>query len=122
MYAHFYAIDIENCLRKLFNCDHFNCHHEKFLSLLSADTIEHNWLMPIGCGLGFLYSRGNDELRNSIDEFLADYRHYLDIGLSELLRFDSRERIIDGTSYSIDFETGEDAVKHLIQALYDICK
>lgn len=117
IHAHEHAIAIEFILRHVFNCERGG-----LAGLIDADSIEFNWYPSIAAALGFMYSVAGKDDRTAIEKFVETYDYYLDIGLYELLSFDSSEKIINGKSYTIDYENGEKAVRAVITALNELCK
>lgn len=117
MNGHSYAVEIESTLRGVFNCDRGG-----FAGLIDADSIESNCYVSIACTLGYLYAKSDVLKQNEIEKFVHEYGYYLNFGIGELLLFASNERVINGSSYSIDFENGEKALETIIKALSNVCK
>lgn len=116
MDAHTYAIDMEFQLRKGLDCD-----RGAFADLINADTIESNCYASIAFTLGYLCAT-KPEKKKEIEKFINEYEYCLGFGIKGLLLFTSKERVIDGTTHSIEFDTGEDAVNSIIEALSSICE
>lgn len=117
MNAHAYAIEIEHILRNVFNCERGG-----FAGLIDADSIEHNCYVSIACALGYLYAKSDSAKQKEIEKFISDYGYCLDFGISGLLLFTSNERVINGASYSIDYNSGEKALEVIIEALSKVCR
>ena len=117
IHAHEHAIAIELILRRVFGCNRGG-----LSGLIDADSIERNWYPSIAAGLGFMYAVKGSEKRVEIEKFINDFDYYLDIGLYELLGFESGEKVINGVSRSINYRNGEEAVRAVIIALSDLCE
>lgn len=117
MNPHAFAVNIEFILRHVFDCDRGG-----LAGLIDADAIEHSCYVPIAAALGFLYASGDEGKRFEIEEFITNYDYYLDFGISELIDFTSKERTIDGCTYKLEFENGEEALNKIIEDLREVCK
>ena len=113
--VHEYAITIEFTLRGIVNCERGG-----LAGLIDADKIEFNWYPSIAIALGVKYATADEEVRGKIEKFITDFGYYLDIGLSELLGFESSEKSINGNSKSIEYDNGVKAVQTVIIALGEL--
>ncbi len=117
MNTHSYAIDIEHILSRVFGFES----RGGFAGLIDADSIESNAYVSISCALGYLYAKSNNQKQKEIEKFVEDYGYYLEFGLRGLMEFETNERIINGGSWSIDYENGEKAILAVIEALRILC-
>ena len=115
--AHAYAIQIEMILRRVFHCD-----RSGMAGIIDADFIEGNLYAGITAGLGYLYTTAGDNKKQEIDSFISDYDFYLKLGLRNLLGFTTNEKVIDGCTYTLDYENGEKAIDALIAAFSKVCE
>lgn len=115
--AHAYAIQIEIILRSLFHCGRGG-----MAGIIDADFIESHLYAGITAGLGYLYATAGDDKMQEIDSFISDYGFYLNLGLNNLLGFTSNEKVIDGSTYTLEYENGEKAIDALIAAFSKVCE
>lgn len=115
--AHAYAIHIEAILRNLFHCDRGG-----MAGIIDANFIQRNLYAGVTAGLGYLYATANDDKKQEIGNFISDFGFYLNLGLGTLLEFTANEKVIDGCTYTLDYENGEKAIDAMISAFSKICK
>jgi hypothetical protein len=114
--AYSHALSIEHVLRRVFNFED----RGGLAGLIDADAIENNWYVPIAAGLGYLYARADATKKAEIETFIEKNDYYLDMSMNQLLRFEKKGQEIDG--YSIEYDTGEQAIEAVIETLRKICK
>lgn len=115
--THDYATHVEIILRNLFHCDRGG-----MAGVIDADFIEHNLYAGVTAGLGYLYATANDDKKQEISNFISDFSFYLNLGLRTLLEFTANEKVIDGCSYTLDYENGEKAIDAMISAFSKVCE
>lgn len=115
MNAHSYAIEIEHIMERLIGCRRFGA------PFVNADEIEDDWNASIAFAFGFIYASGDEENRAEISRFYEEYSLYLGLSISELLRFEERERTIGISTYTLNHENGEKAVEAVIKSFENLC-
>ena len=113
MYAHNYAVEIEEIMRRVFDCERGGA-----AGMADADIIEGNWYGAIAFCLGYLYRTKPIE----VEVFIRNYQYYFRFDLKQLLDFAGNTKSINGCEYELEYKNGEDAISAVIQAFDDLCK
>ena len=105
-----YAITIEHIL-----CDIFECERFGFGGIVNSDHIRKYPYHAMTNGLAYIYFSANEGQRKKIDNFIDTNYFYANMSIDTLLSFETNSQIIDGSTYSLDYENGKAALEALIE-------
>lgn len=101
-----YAVEIEHKMERVFNCERYGVG-----GLVNSDHIRRYPFHSMICTLTHLYCNAN---KNVIDNFFDKYSLYSDWSIDTFLSFDTQEKVINCTTYTLDVDNGEIALENMI--------
>ena len=112
-----YAVDIELIMRDYFNCDRFGVG-----GLVDSDYIRQNYFLAMMSTITYLYGRKETNDINVVANFFKKFSYYGDWSIDQLLSFESSTQTINGLQYGIKYESGEKAMKAIIDEFSAVCQ
>lgn len=111
-----YATEIEHILCSVFDCDRYG-----FGGIVDSDFVRANPYVAIASGLAFKYAKDLSK-EDVINSYLGEYGFYLKYDLDTLVKASNGE-IVPGWEYDQGkYDSGEEIVKSIINALQEIVK
>lgn len=111
-----YATEIEHIL-----CNVFDCNRYGFGGIVDSDVIKTNPYVAIASGLAFKYAEDLSKA-DMINSYIGEYGFYLKFDLDTLIKASNGE-IAPGWEYDRKkYDSGEDIIKSIINALEEIVK
>lgn len=111
-----YAVEIEHVLCKVFRCERFGVG-----GLVNSDHIRQHPFHAMMCALSCIYAYADAEKKRAIEKFFTDYSFYADWNIDTILSFESPDKIMDGATYTLDFNNGAEAIEKMIAEFSAIC-
>lgn len=118
--VHSYADDIERILRHILDLKYNEPNFDNDVEALdiNAITLEFCPYLDIKCGL-FYYLAKNPNKKNEIANFLNKYHQVNEMAMYDILSFVTSTEEVNGSTYTIDAENGEE---YMIQMIRDCGK
>jgi len=110
--THTYAVEIEHILSRAMGVE-----MEPDRMLFNADGLERSLESGVMFLCGYLLKSADAKKESRIRTFINDWTHYCQIGLRELLSYETNTKQIGNSQYEIEFDNGEEAVRKLIEEL-----
>lgn len=111
-----YAITFEHIIRSVFDCERFGA-----FGIADADYIRSKPLCAVIATCTYVYAK--DETKaDLIKKFLDEANFYFRFDFDTLLSFETNEKEINGSFYTLDYKNGAEAIKELEKQFRGICK
>lgn len=117
MLSQSYAIRIENIL-----CGVFSCERCGVGGIVNSDYIRRWPVTSMIHAAIYVYSKANDIEKKAIEEYIHKVTFYSEWSIDQLLSFESKEKIIDGITYQLEFENGKQQLEHIIQEFEELIR
>lgn len=105
-----YAVNIEHILWAVFSCERYGIG-----GIVNADYIRKYPIASMIHAVTYLYASAGSNKKGVIEEFIENIRWYSRFSIDDLLSFEAKERVIDGTHYVIDCKNGKEQLDNIIK-------
>lgn len=109
------AIRIEHIMSNVFECERFGVG-----GLVNSDYIRRHPFMAMMSTLTFLCGSSRNDTTVAA-KFFESYHYYGEWSIDELLSFESNCKVINGSTYEIEYANGEEAMESIIAAFSEAC-
>lgn len=117
MRAQNYAVSMEHDMRRVFKCERFG-----FAEIVNSDFIRRNPLAAVLATCGYIYASVGKKEKKQVEDFINETRFYWKMSFDELLSFETSSKTIDIATIELDYENGEQALKHNLDKFSELCK
>lgn len=110
-----YAVSLEHTLWGVFSCERFGVG-----GIVNSDYIRKYPIASMIHAATYVYANANLKQRETIENFIENVTWYSRWSIDDLLSFGSKENVINGTTYTLEFDDGKQQLEHIIKEFENV--